>query len=384
MNPMNRWMLMIGCWVLVAGLVGCESSGEGEGSSGSRVPTAEELASRSTYELGLLVNTLDARKLGYSLRWASGVEIGASSKLEYVVEAGEMVLCVERPTNVMTAISMEDGRLLWSTVVGQAGDRLFPPARRDKEILINSETRLFIFSAETGILKRSDALDGTVNGGPVVVSNFAIFRGVDHRVFAHDLDAGFMRWAYMMTDRIWVQPAVSGPNVFVADGNGVCAVLSSTAGELQWKTRIFARVSAQPAVSPQGVFVASEDHSLYAMNRATGRDRWIYRTTQMLVDAPSVVENMVLLPLPGHGVAAIDERTGREMWRLQQDARFVARRGDALIFSQEGGLLAVEADTGLIGSMIPVGALKTILLGSEEQVILVSPEGRLQRFDPLS
>ena len=51
----------------------------------------------------------------------------------------------------------------------------------------------------------------------VVVEGYAIFGGMNHRVFAHSIDDGYTKWSYQMSERIFIDPVISGPNVFVAD-----------------------------------------------------------------------------------------------------------------------------------------------------------------------
>lgn len=378
---MNRIIWVVLVLMVVSMQVGCESSPSMvEGDAAPSEPTA----AAQSYSQSLLIDTLNAKKLGYTVRWATDLQMPRRGSQAHIESLGEAIVCVDPTTNMVTAVSMEDGRFLWSRVVGQKDDRLFAPVRAGNLVVINSETTFYTFTLETGFPKAVHPLKATVNQAPVVVEQHAIFCGNNHQVFAHDVNSGQAKWAYRMTERFFVRPVISGPNVFVVDGHGAYAMLAAATGQLQWKGRVFDRVSAQPAISPLGIFVASEDHSLYAMNRATGRDRWVYPMTQPLTQSPTIMGQMLLLPLPGHGLLAIDERSGSELWRLPHQAQPVMRIGDTLLLNDTVSLLLVESQSGLPVEEIPVQPLRTVILGDQNQLILISESGRLLRLDPLT
>ena len=339
---------------------------------------AQHAPEESSFKHELLINTLGARKLGYSVGWATDIQSPAGNRIEHAVWLDELIVCVESPSNLVVAISAADGQILWSQVVGGKQDQLFAPAGLGKSVLVNSETQLYRLSAETGEVESVASLEHTATTSPVISGPFAIFGSMSGRVFAHDVTAGYSKWAYEMGDRILVRPVLSGPNVFVADASGVYAMLSAASGELLWRSRIFGRVKSQPAISPVGIFVASQDGALYSMNRATGRDRWIYRTTQPLTHDVAIVGNVVLLPYAGQGLIAIDERTGERLWSISDhQAKATIRIDDKFLLSKESSFLTVDAESGSVLEEIPVKPLRTVLTGPKDQLVLISPQGRL-------
>lgn len=350
---------------------GCQGTGSSEPEG---VPSVDH---------GPLIDALDARDLGYTLQWATDLGVADDQTLSYVEVLGDVIVCLESPSNMATAISLSEGNILWRAVVGKPADKLFAPVRRDDRLLINSEQLLYSVNIKTGHMIEVSRLQSLVNHAPAVVGDTVVFGGLNHRVFAHDFRAGYSRWAYQLTERVFARPATFGPNVFVADGNGVYAMFVAATGQLLWKGRTFARVSAQPAMSHMGVFVASEDHALYALDGATGRDRWIYHTTQPLTRSPHVFPTTVILPLSEQAVVvALHARTGLEKWRLPFMAEPIYQFEDTLLLYTEHSLLVVDIGTGKIFSEVPVHRLRAVLHIPDRQLVLVSPGGRLLLMVP--
>ncbi len=354
----------------MATVPGCELFSRGGGEARSIEPAS-------------LIDPLVAKKLGYAPRWATDLGVPAGQTLSHVEVLGDVVVCVESPSNMVTAVSMRDGGMLWRQIVGKPADELFTPVRTGDSVLINSEQVLYVLAIDTGKLSEISELKTLVHHAPAVVEGLAVFGGMNHRAFAHDARAGYTKWEYQLTERVFARPTAFGENVFVADGNGVYAMFVARTGRLLWKGRTFAKVSAQPAISHMGVFLAGEDHSLYALHGATGRDRWIYHTTQPLTQSPKVFGNIVILPMGQRGLVALDARTGEETWRLPFVADPVMQFEETLLLLGDGRLLTMDIGTGNVLMEVPVASVKKVLLGPEKQLILLSPGGRLLLLDPL-
>jgi len=335
-------------------------------------------------DIGMLIDPVDAHTLGFGLQWATDLGVPEDQTLAHIRVLGDVLVAVESPSNVVTVISMRDGSLRWRRVIGKLADKLYEPVRSGDLLLINSEQLLYAVSLDTGKTIEVTRLESLVSHAPAMVGDLAIFGGMNHRVFAHDIKAGYTKWAYQLTERVFARPAAFGPNVFVADGNGVYALFEADTGTLLWKGRTFDRVSAQPAMSRMGVFVAGEDHSLYALHAATGRDRWIYHSTEPLTLSPHVFGGTVILPEPGRGMVAIDVRTGDERWRKPFVAYPVSRSEGTLLVHTADSFRVLNLESGKTLTEVPVHPLKTVLKGPDGQMILVSPGGRLLLLDPQS
>ncbi len=332
---------------------------------------------------GSVLAPLDAQKLGYQGRWATDLKLPGGERVSYVRLLGDVLVLVESPSNLVTAVSVRDGSILWRRVVGTAQDKLFAPVRSGDRLLINTERLLFSLEVETGKVVRGDELESLVAGGPAVIGDFAVFGGTNERVFAHDVKAGYSKWSYKMTGRFFSQPVVSGSDVFAADGAGVYALFRGYTGEVLWRGRTFARVSAQPVLTALNVYLPSQDHSLYVLNRATGQDRWIFRATEPLLDDPVLIGNTVFLTLAGRGLVALDGRSGEEVWAIKQPLRVVTQAGSALVLRETGSLRVVDAETGDLLESVPVAPLEAVEAAEDGGLLLVTKRGRVLRIDPV-
>ncbi len=360
---------------LLLSLTGCGTDGflrfTGKTESGIRVP----------------IDPLDARALGFSAQWPKMLPLGRGETIEHAVLAGDLVLTVERPHNLLTAISFRDGSTVWRKPVGTELEILYPPMRLtrgvadDDRVLINSNRRMFSYRAMDGALLYVTNLDYPVSHAPAIYNDFAIFGGGNGRVFAHSLISGFAHWEYQLPAEVRIAPALSGSMVFAVDASGIYVMLDAATGDVLWKGRTFAPVDAAPAVA-SAIYLASRDQTLYALDRRDGSDRWKYRDVQPLRESPVVVGEYVIQPLTGRGIVAIHAGEGHEVWRLPERAQVVHLYGDQLLLNMGNALRMVDAATGETLKQVPTRPLKTVLVDRETgNLVLVTVDGQMQRLD---
>lgn len=331
---------------------------------------------------GLLIEPADADALGYTINWASNLQVPSSRQLAAIVVLDDLIVAVEEPSNAVIAVSMRDGEVLWRQVVGEPSEPLFEPVRSGDQILVNSGTQMFHLDADTGRLRNVAPLAHVASTGPVLIEGLAIYGSVNGRIVAHDIVTGLPRWAYQLTGQITSRPIDVGLNVFAADANGVYVLLSAVDRSLLWRGRTFGPVTAAAATDRLSVMVPSHDQSLYALARATGRDRWVYRTTRPLTMTPKPLGLLVYLPVPGLGLVAIDSVDGTEAWRHDEPALAVTLRNDDVLLATRDSLKLTDTQTGNVLEERPTRRLVTVLEGPEESIVLVSPTGRLLRLNP--
>lgn len=354
------WALMIGS---LMGPVGC----------GTSTPEA------------MVLEVEPAAELGYTYQWARDLAVPGDERIADVRVLDDLIVVVEEPGNMVTAVALRDGQRRWARVVGDLNQPLYSAFRWGGMIHLNSPIRLFSLHAHDGSVARINDLESTVSTGPVLHGDFAIFGGVDGRVFAHDLNRGFYRWAYQMSDQISTPPVNAGHLVFVTDDRGGYAMLRGDNGELHWRRYTYGPIRAEPVVDERTVYVASEDRSLYALDlRAGGRDRWVHFADRALNQSPGVASDLVLQPLGDAGLVALEKDTGEERWRLARRAEFVLERDDGrLLLAGRDRLMLVHPDTGEVLEQANTHPLETVLRGPDQSIILVSERGRLLRLNPL-
>jgi outer membrane protein assembly factor BamB len=339
--------------------------------------------SRRSSQSGLLIEPADAARLGYAVTWSTGLDVPRRNDLSSATVLGDTLFTVETPGNLVTAVSIRDGEVLWRRVIGQPTENIYPPIRDEEKVHFNNDTTFFTVSLKNGGLIATSALSHVVETGPVMIGRYAIFGSADGTVFAHDIDAGYAKWSYQLSAGIVVSPAESQQNVFAVDRKGVYASLAADTGELVFRGRTFGPVTAPPASTRNGLYIPSHDQSLYAINRVTGGDKWVYRTSKKLTDSPAALGQSVFLPLPETGMVALKDADGSESWKTDLKAQAVGISGSKVLLQYPGGMRWVDEDSGRVLSDAPTMPLQFVIpVQDEGGLLIVSPGGRIHRLVP--
>lgn len=370
-------------WLAVVALGFCAF-----GCASADKPTSKDPAFSDAEIPGLLIQPDAAAEVGYRLGWASPVELINNQEITSVTVVDDMIIVIEDPINVVTALRASDGEFLWKINLGSQLESLFAPSRDDRQIFIHSATRMFTLEARTGRVTAVGELETAV-AAPAVYSpdtRLAILCGVNGRCFAHDVDTNFTRWRYQMANRMSNAAVLAGQDVFFVDDGGTYALVEGPSGSPLWRNHTLGPVNAAPAIQDSEIIVASADGKLYAINRTTGRDTWQYLgAEQPLNAAPIVLGRLVVLPLaPNNGAVAIDAINGEELWRSDSNATPVLTRNQSLLLYGASSLVSIDLNNGEVLKQVPTLPLMDVVpVGDNGAVILVNPTGRLMRLSPM-
>jgi len=338
--------------------------------------------SRRASRSGLLIEPADAARVGYAITWSTDLSVPQRHKLSSITRLGDMLITVEAPGNLVSAISVRDGSVLWRHVIGAPTENVYAPVRDGERLYINNDTTVFTLGAAHGDLIASANLEEVVSTGPVLIGKHAIFGGSSGTIFAHDVLSGYAKWSYQMTDAVVIQPMASEQNVFVADSSGIYAVLRAEDGDLLFRGKTFGPVTAETAGTRSGIYIASHDQSLYALNRLTGRDMWVYRTASPLTQPPVAIGQSVYLPVPGAGLVALNASDGEERWHTAASSTPIKASDGRLLLHTSIGLSLLDERTGRVIEQADTMALQKVLQGPDNSLLIVSPGGRIHRLNP--
>lgn len=320
------------------------------------------------------------QKLGYSQRWLTNLTVQHDQEISHAALLGDLLVIIQKPVNLVTAINVRDGSTRWRNVVGELTDELYEPVRIGNKVFINSGHRVYAVAADTGTRLSIGDLQSPVADGPAVSGNNLIFGSLTGKIFAHSTITGHSAWVMSTPEGVLVRPVVDGGDVFVTDGAGNYKMLS-TSGELLWYGRALARVSAQPILNANGVFLASEDQTFRALNRINGRDRWTYRSPTPLRESPTALGGTLYLPLPNGDLAAIDPLNGAELWRLPGKPIPLLLNDQELLLYTGRSLLLVDNQTSKTLTQVPIAPVQKALVGPENSLLLIAADGQIQRLD---
>lgn len=330
-----------------------------------------------------LVYPLDARRIGFVKVWRQELRVPQRSRLTQAQVLGDLLVTVEEPGNVIAAMDVGTGKVLWTRQVGKPGAEVFRPHRVNDRLLLNTETTLVILDAKTGRPLQSNTLTAVVTTPMAVFGDRVVCAGADGYVFAQDIATGREIWAYRVGAAIDLPPVVWDDNALITDIRGVYHLLSMRDGTPQWAGRTFARSSAAPIMSAWGPFIASQDTVLYALDLASGQDRWQFHAATPLTQDPVLLGGRLYQPLGRRGLVALDPQSGQVLWRHKEPAAPMALSGDLLAMYTRPRLRLALAETGEAVAETLVADLQTVLGLPDGSLILVAPDGQIERLDPI-
>lgn len=330
----------------------------------------------------LLIDRTDALQLGYRYRWTRDLAVSPDRHISRAAILGDLIVTVEAPTNIVTALTLRDGEVRWMKKVATPLDILFEPVRNRGRIIINSETHLYSLAVENGQVFERTLLRSPVAHSPTLIDGTLVFGGRTGLLFTLDAIAGYDQWAHQLTGPVLARPLLSKGRIFVADSRGEYALLAAEDGQVLQSGRTFARISATPAVTRAGIFVASEDRTLYALNRATLKDRWKFRAPGPLTKSPVYLGGTVFLPVPRHGLIALDALSGHTVWqRPELGTRPVEVNADKVLLAGPNEFVVVALETGQTVTRVGTKPLAAALPHDNRIMVLVSRDGRVARLD---
>lgn len=380
LNPLIVHGLALMC--VVGFTAGCKASASNQAQEDARSSVVLD------EPLGFLIEPQPAAKMGYRLGWSSPIKLLDGQSITSVTVLDDMILVIEDPINMVTALKADSGDLLWKTVLGSELESLFAPSRDGKELFLHSASRLFTVEARTGTVTAVGALEKPVSAPGVYseMHRLMVMSGVDGRVFAHSVDNNFSRWSYQLSNRVSSSPVLAGQDVFVVDTGGTYAMLEASSGLPLWRNHTLGPVTTSPAIQDSEVIVASADGKLYAINRTTGQDTWTYLGAEQPLNAsPTVLGRLIVQPLrPNNGLVAIDAISGEELWRSDRNATPVLSREQDMVMHTGETLVSIDLDTGELLEEVPTLPLMSVKqVGEDRGLLLVSAKGRLLKLSPI-
>ena len=311
------------------------------------------------------VSVADASSLG--VRWMA--PLGATALSSPVAgwnrRLGRMLVYIGTESGDFMALDAATGDTVWSVDLGAR--ILSTPVVQDGSVWVSRASKpvLYKLNAATGAIRCSLPLAGSPDGS---LTDATLARGA-HVIYASTVDNG----------------KTSGP-VYAVKGSD-CAVdwrfsAFNTPATGSWDPLSFATDGHGRALLLFGT--SDPDDSVYALNAATGTKVWSFKTRSLADNSDTDVGAGVSISPPGRngfadGVAyvpaedgwlfALDLATGRLLWSYDFGAQLPldhrsrstpALVGRSLIFGEGGGVMAVDAVTGLPDWTFATGDVESI------------------------
>lgn len=383
MRSFHAWAVAMGLAMLAGGCAAdADADAGGSTSSTSTSGTASKPAPAPAKPTGLLMEPAEAHKIGYTMHWATSIAVPGNERIAAYAILDDLLVTLEAPSNIVSAIEMSNGQMRWRTKVGTELDRFHTPVRIDENVFINSESHIFELAAADGKLQGMAKLRSPVNTAPAVVGDIAVFGASNGMVFGHSTHTGYTKWAYKMEAQILVPAQAVAGQVFIASATGHYMSFNGRNGEVLWRGRTFAPVSAPPVVNELGIFIASEDNSLYALQRSTGEDRWVFRYIASLTESPIVFRNIILQPLPSGELLALKATDGTALWRIKTDEPVVTLDRNGLLMHGKGSIAVLDVNNGQEIERVKTKPVQIVLATPDQGLLLIGRDGFMVKYGP--
>jgi ABC-type dipeptide/oligopeptide/nickel transport system permease component/outer membrane protein assembly factor BamB len=198
---------------------------------------------------------------------------------------------------------------------------------------------------------------GTNPTTPDVSSNSVVIGDSVGLVSAFDIETGGLRWSHTLNGSIVDGVAVVNGTVYVGTATGVVAALSLAFGTLNWTTSVGPAVSGAVAVANGRVFASTVDGGLVALAAGNGAVLWRTSIGGSLSAGPAVLGNRIALVDNATAVAVWNTGNGSLLWRWNGSAASPGDRAEAapvvnpttvFVHTHEANLYAFNLSTGAI------------------------------------
>jgi len=246
--------------------------------------------------------------------------------------------------NYMVSFNRENGKIVFSRTIAEAGFPLPVLGLYDDEILTIIGNKLVEINPDSGADLSSKHLEFGAACPPARNSSFFYVGGTDRRL--HTLRAeNKVQLFEVAAESDSLITTIIADESFVVFGTEAGDVISFRADEPK---QLWAFTADDTIISPMvrdgwSLFFASEDTSVYRLNLFTGKHDWKYPVAAVLDKAPQVTADVVYQYVRNKGLAAIDTESGRGLWLVEKGAEILAQAdGKAYIITEAGTLVVMD------------------------------------------
>ena len=260
-----------------------------------------------------------------------------------------------------------------------------------------------IVGSRGGKIMALDAVDGTIQGDPVVLtaelpsSGFGCAGGgttgvaiysspiingelvyvgaYDGKVYAFAFDGEQLR-----AEPRWVYPrqgdlggavigglVIADNIIYLASADGTVYALDAVEGYKLWSHATGEQIWSTPTVEGDTLFIGSFDKQLYALNISDGNQMWTFETQGAITSTPLVYEDNVYFGSFGRRFYALDTASGEEVWRFPADdsdenkprnwfwAKPLVSNHTIYAPNMDGKVYALDTETGTLVNQFDLG-----------------------------
>ncbi|BES71180.1 outer membrane protein assembly factor BamB [Marinobacter nanhaiticus D15-8W] len=154
---------------------------------------------------------------------------------------------------------------------------------------------------------------------------------------------------------LFLQPALSGGELFAVSADGELASLNPETGEYNWERDLDRQVIAGVGADSENLYLGTRDGALLALTRDGEGDRWAVELPSEILAPPQSNGSVVVIQTIDGKAMAFDVKTGEKRWQYDGVIPVLSFRGNAtpwvgpevtLVAFASGQVVALLSETG--------------------------------------
>ena len=235
--------------------------------------------------------------------------------LEFPAVVSDGVAYVSNLSGRVRALSMRNGRVLWSRQTPHGKMAASPTVAGKLVVAHGMDGNVWLLDRRTGRVRWRFGVGSPIESSPVVVGGIDYFGAWNGNVYALDLKRRRLRWVFRSGYKITSSVAVADGRLYVGDYGGRVWALSRR-GRVAWRASVGGRVYGTPAVAAGHVFVPSSTGRSLTAFTTGGRRLWTVHTGAYVYSSPAVWAGRVFFGSHNGVLYCVSARNGRVLWRF--------------------------------------------------------------------
>ncbi len=294
-----------------------------------------------------LVSEQLLKEAGLEIVWETKLPLKPGESLkELQILNGRLYALTDR--NYIVSFNRENGKIVFSRPIAEAGFPLPELELYEEEILTIIGSRLVEINPDSGVELGSKHLEFGATCPAARNSSYFYIGGEDRRL--HTLRAANKIQVFeVAAESDSMITAITADESFVVFGTDAGDLISFRANEPKklWSFTAEDTIIRPMARDEWSLFVASKDTNVYRINLVTGRNDWKYPAGAVLNKGPLVTADVVYQYVHNKGLAAIGKESGKKLWLVDKGAEILAQAdGKAYVITKIGTLVVMDNEQG--------------------------------------
>lgn len=221
-----------------------------------------------------------------------------------------------------------------------------------------------------------------VRSSPAIADG-VVYIGAGFNLFALDAKTGAQIWTVALRYAGQSTPTIADGLVVVPSQEGWIYALSAKTGELKWRVPTDGVVFGAPAISNGVVAIGTDKGTVYTVKIDSGQLLWRKSVTGSVVASPTIVGNVVYFTSESGKTSAFDFGNGGILWTAEIGGPqpLAVADGQVIVSSTDGGVYALNAETGASTWLYPSGKPKLAAPVAVGRIIFLGAGNTLLSLD---